>query len=334
MSPNERLSSRLTVATRANVPPFHVMDLLAAANLRAAEHGDLLNLVAGQPSTPAPAAVRRAAAAALDGDLLGYTVALGIPELREAIAAHHKRFHGIDVSTDDVVVTTGSSGGFLLAFLAAFESGRPGGDRAAGLPLLPQRADRSGLRGGRASDRTPGPLPADRRDARGSRRADQGTRRRVTRQPHRHDAAPRGAGSTREVVRGERRAADQRRDLPRHLLRRRTRAQQRLGDQPRGSGVQLVLEVLLHDRLAHRLDARARATASCGRRADRQLHDLPAHDLAACRHRGVHGRVVRRVRRERRALRDQPSTAPAKGCPSWASTSWRRQTVRSTSTPT
>ena len=118
-SPNERLA----VASRANVPPFHVMDLLAAANKRAAEHGDLLNLVAGQPSTPAPLAVRRAAADALETDLLGYTVALGIPELREAIASHHKRFHGIDVSADDVVVTTGSSGGFLLAFLAAFESG-------------------------------------------------------------------------------------------------------------------------------------------------------------------------------------------------------------------
>jgi len=118
-SPNERLA----VASRANVPPFHVMDLLAAANKRAAEHGDLLNLVAGQPSTPAPLAVRRAAADALETDLLGYTVALGIPELREAIASHHKRFHGIDVSADDVVVTTGSSGGFLLAFLAAFETG-------------------------------------------------------------------------------------------------------------------------------------------------------------------------------------------------------------------
>ncbi len=99
------------------------MDLLAAANQRAAEHGDLLNLVAGQPSTPAPLAVRRAAAEALEHDLLGYTVALGIPELRKAIAAHHQRFHDIDVSWDDVVVTTGSSGGFLLAFLAAFESG-------------------------------------------------------------------------------------------------------------------------------------------------------------------------------------------------------------------
>ena len=105
------------------MPPFHVMDLLAAAARRHRSHGDLLNLVAGQPSTPAPVAVREAAKRALDEQVLGYTVAVGIPELREAIAAHHHRTHGIEVSPDDVVVTTGSSGGFLLAFLAAFEAG-------------------------------------------------------------------------------------------------------------------------------------------------------------------------------------------------------------------
>jgi aspartate/methionine/tyrosine aminotransferase len=67
--------------------------------------------------------VREAAKRALDEEVLGYTVALGIPALREAICAHHRRMHGLDVSPDDVVVTTGSSGGFLLAFLAAFEAG-------------------------------------------------------------------------------------------------------------------------------------------------------------------------------------------------------------------
>ena len=114
---------RLQVAQRAAVPPFHVMDLLARASQRQRSHGDLVNFVAGQPSTPAPRAVREAAKRALDGDLLGYTVATGIPELREAIAAHHARWHGLEVSPEEVVVTTGSSGGFLLAFLAAFEAG-------------------------------------------------------------------------------------------------------------------------------------------------------------------------------------------------------------------
>src|SRR5512145_3270578 len=73
----------LKVASRANVPPFHVMDLLAAAAAQQRSHGDLLNLVAGQPSTPAPRPVREAAKRALDSDVLGYTVALGIPGLRE-----------------------------------------------------------------------------------------------------------------------------------------------------------------------------------------------------------------------------------------------------------
>ncbi|EON25681.1 aspartate aminotransferase [Nocardioides sp. CF8] len=112
------------MAQRANVPPFHVMDLLAASAERQRTHGDLVNLVAGQPSTGAPQPVRDEAIRLLGGsDPLGYTVAAGVPELREAIAVHHRRQHGIDVSADDVVVTTGSSGGFLLAFLAAFEPG-------------------------------------------------------------------------------------------------------------------------------------------------------------------------------------------------------------------
>ena len=113
----------MQVASRASVPPFHVMDLLAAASRRQASHGDLVNMVAGQPSTGAPADVRAEAKRLLDVDSLGYTVATGVPALREAIAAHHRRTTGIEVSPDEVVVTTGSSGGFLLAFLAAFEAG-------------------------------------------------------------------------------------------------------------------------------------------------------------------------------------------------------------------
>jgi len=117
-------SQRLQVATRADVPPFHVMDLLAAATRRRETHGDVLDLLAGQPSTGAPAPVAEEAVRLLrDGTALGYTPAVGIAPLREAIAGHHARAHGIVVDADDVVVTTGSSGGFLLAFLAAFEVG-------------------------------------------------------------------------------------------------------------------------------------------------------------------------------------------------------------------
>jgi aspartate/methionine/tyrosine aminotransferase len=121
-----RTADRWQVASRANVPPFHVMDLLAAAHTRRRTHGDLLDLLAGQPATGAPAPVRDEAVRLLQsGDPLGYTPAVGILELREAIAGHHRRTHGIDVDPDEVIVTTGSSGGFLLAFLAAFEVGDP-----------------------------------------------------------------------------------------------------------------------------------------------------------------------------------------------------------------
>ncbi len=99
------------------------MDVWAAAGERQRTHGDLVNLSAGQPSTPATSPVRAAAVAALESEVLGYTVALGIPPLREAIAGHYRRAYGLDVAADQVVVTTGSSGGFLLAFLAAFDAG-------------------------------------------------------------------------------------------------------------------------------------------------------------------------------------------------------------------
>jgi aspartate/methionine/tyrosine aminotransferase len=111
------------VALRAGIPPFYVMDVWLAAAERQRTHGDLVNLSAGQPSAPAPGPVRAAAADALAHHNLGYTVALGVPELREAIAGSYRDRHGIDVEPDAVVVTTGSSGGFLLTFLSCFDVG-------------------------------------------------------------------------------------------------------------------------------------------------------------------------------------------------------------------
>jgi aspartate/methionine/tyrosine aminotransferase len=112
----------LKVAARANVPPFHVMDVLSAANARQRTHGDVVSLAAGQPSASAPRAVLAKAADALTGHL-GYTEQLGIPELRAAIAGHYDHRYALDVDPTAVVATTGSSGGFLLAFLAAFDTG-------------------------------------------------------------------------------------------------------------------------------------------------------------------------------------------------------------------
>ncbi|MEY8043403.1 pyridoxal phosphate-dependent aminotransferase [Saccharopolyspora cebuensis] len=113
----------LTAARRANIAPFQVMEVLTAAAARQRTHGDVISLAAGQPSSPAPEVVRQAAAEALRQHPLGYTEQLGLPELREAIAGHYDRAHGVPVDPAEVVVTTGASGGFLLAFLAAFDAG-------------------------------------------------------------------------------------------------------------------------------------------------------------------------------------------------------------------
>ncbi|MFD6070527.1 MULTISPECIES: pyridoxal phosphate-dependent aminotransferase [Amycolatopsis] len=110
-------------AARSAVPPFHVMDVLSAAQARQRSHGDLVPLLAGQPSAPAPQPVLEAAQRALKDNNLGYTEQLGIPELREAVAEHYNRTYPVDVSPQDVIMTTGSSGGFLLSFLSAFEAG-------------------------------------------------------------------------------------------------------------------------------------------------------------------------------------------------------------------
>ncbi|MEE2853373.1 MAG: pyridoxal phosphate-dependent aminotransferase [Actinomycetota bacterium] len=111
------------VSLRAGIPPFYVMDVWLAAAQRQRSHGDLVNLSAGQPSVGAPGPVRAAAAAAVQSNELGYSVALGIQDLRAAIAADYQRQHGLDVEPDAVVITTGSSGGFLLTFLACFDVG-------------------------------------------------------------------------------------------------------------------------------------------------------------------------------------------------------------------
>ena len=111
------------VSLRAGIPPFYVMDVWLAAAERQRTHGDLVNLSAGQPSAGAPKPVVDAAKAVLDSSPLGYSVALGIPELRSAIAQAYLTRHGLEIDPDAVVITTGSSGGFLLAFLACFDVG-------------------------------------------------------------------------------------------------------------------------------------------------------------------------------------------------------------------
>jgi aspartate/methionine/tyrosine aminotransferase len=113
----------LKVARRGAVPPFIAMEVLRDANERAARGENVLHLEVGQPSTGAPRAVIEAAKRALDSDQLGYTEALGIPPLRQRIARHYRDMYGVSIDPARVVATTGSSGAFLLSFLAAFDPG-------------------------------------------------------------------------------------------------------------------------------------------------------------------------------------------------------------------
>lgn len=122
------------VAGRGAIAPFIVMDVMRAANERAAAGGDVIHLEVGQPSGQAPARVLAAAKSAVDGHGLGYTEALGLPSLRERIAAHYRHAYGVAVAPEAVAVTTGSSGAFLLAFLAAFDAGDRVAVAAPGYP--------------------------------------------------------------------------------------------------------------------------------------------------------------------------------------------------------
>ncbi len=124
----------ISAARRGAIPPFIVMEVMRAADARVAAGGDVVHLEVGQPSTAAPSGVIEAAKAALMSDVLGYTLALGMSELRAAIAKHYRDVYELDVAAERIVVTTGASGAFLLAFLAAFDLG----DRVAlALPGYP-----------------------------------------------------------------------------------------------------------------------------------------------------------------------------------------------------
>ncbi|MGG7566592.1 pyridoxal phosphate-dependent aminotransferase [Rhodovulum sp. DZ06] len=114
----------MKISRRSAVEAFRVMDVMEAARRREDAGHDVVHLEVGQPATPAPRRAREAAARLLkDGAPMGYTVALGIPELRERIARRIKEEYGADVPAERVIVTSGSSAGFILSFLALFDVG-------------------------------------------------------------------------------------------------------------------------------------------------------------------------------------------------------------------
>ena len=124
----------MRVSSRGDVDPFIVMDVMEQARALEAQGRHIIHMEVGQPGTPAPAGARAALAQAMERDALGYTVALGLPELRAGIAGLYRRWYGLDLNPDRVIVTAGSSAAFLLAFSAFFDAG----DRVGmGLPGYP-----------------------------------------------------------------------------------------------------------------------------------------------------------------------------------------------------
>ncbi|MEO1191468.1 MAG: aminotransferase class I/II-fold pyridoxal phosphate-dependent enzyme [Pseudomonadota bacterium] len=135
----------LTTAQRAAVEAFRAMDVLAAANKLEAEGRSILHLEVGQPAAAAPPVVVAAAQACLARGRIGYTDALGTPALRQALADHYREIYGQQVDPGRIAVTAGSSGGFLLSLLAAFDPGARIGLAAPGYPAYKNLAIALGL---------------------------------------------------------------------------------------------------------------------------------------------------------------------------------------------
>ncbi|NRB04837.1 MAG: aminotransferase class I/II-fold pyridoxal phosphate-dependent enzyme [Rhodobacteraceae bacterium] len=123
---------------RSDIDPFIVMDVMEAARQAEAEGRDIVHMEVGQPGTPAPNRATDALAKAMQHDTLGYTVALGLPALRARIAQLYKDWYNVDLDPARVVVTSGSSAGFILTFTALFDTGDRVGIGAPGYPSYRQ----------------------------------------------------------------------------------------------------------------------------------------------------------------------------------------------------
>src|SRR4030081_255482 len=120
----DRASNLVTTSGSSDVPPFMVMDVMAAAARIEAAGGHVIHMEVGQPAASAPKAAIAAAHAALDGARIDYTSALGIASLRARIARHYRDTYRCPVDAGRIVVTTGALRAFMLCFLAMFEPGR------------------------------------------------------------------------------------------------------------------------------------------------------------------------------------------------------------------
>ena len=114
----KRLASK-----RSEIPSFIAMDMMREAAALEASGRSVIHMEIGQPGTPAPLPAREAARSALESERLGYTNALGVDALRERIASSYASRYGVAVDPARVILSTGSSAAFMLAFLAVFDAG-------------------------------------------------------------------------------------------------------------------------------------------------------------------------------------------------------------------
>jgi len=124
----------LAASERSGIDPFIVMDVMSAAAAKEATGAHVIHMEVGQPATAAPKAARDAVRRALDSDKLGYTLALGMEPLRARIAQLYRDWYGVKVSPERIIVTSGSSAAFVLAFLALFDAGVRAGPPSRGSP--------------------------------------------------------------------------------------------------------------------------------------------------------------------------------------------------------
>ncbi|WP_299041362.1 aminotransferase class I/II-fold pyridoxal phosphate-dependent enzyme [uncultured Tateyamaria sp.] len=143
----------MRTSSRSDVDPFIVMDVMEAARAAEAAGRHIIHMEVGQPGTGAPQAAIRAVTSAMNAGPMGYTVALGLPALRARIAQLYGEWYDIDLSADRVIITSGASGGFILALNALFDSGDRVGIGAPGYPSYRQILSGLGM--------TPVDLPTD-----------------------------------------------------------------------------------------------------------------------------------------------------------------------------
>lgn len=125
-------------SSRSEVDPFIVMDVMEEARAAEAAGRSIIHMEVGQPGTAAPRGARAHLTEAMEASPLGYSVALGLPELRARIAQHYHDKHGVNLSPERVIITSGSSGAFILAFTALFEAGARVGLGEPGYPSYRQ----------------------------------------------------------------------------------------------------------------------------------------------------------------------------------------------------